>query len=197
MITAGGDRTQKVLKKASTPETVTTTGNPVIQGNDDGSKTYTFLGGGTGSMRVLSRTGNVVHENRDYESAYEVTYTVSSADTVKYQMYTKGSSGTYYPWAGGTLYVNYKKSTLAVTGVDTGSGSAQLKFTPNAPGGDGGSVTVVPSTPEETTDQKFGYFTHIPASAESQERTFLVQQSTAVQNFAFDGMDDLDIDFEQ
>ena len=202
VVTAGGDRKQKVLKKASAPETVTTTGNPVIQGNDDGSKTYTFLGGGTGSMRVLSRTGNVVHENQDYTSAYNVDYKVSS---FSYGVKKAGtvciySNGAWTPVAGGGSNVwysnvSYSKSTLTVTGVDTGAGSAQLKFTPNDSSGGGGTVKVTPYTKEETTDQAFGYYTHIPASAEAASKAFLVQQgSAAAQNFAFD-MDDADVDF--
>lgn len=197
VITAGGDRKQKVLKKASSPGTVTTTGSPDKTENTDGSTTYTFLGGGTGSMRVLSRTGNVVHENQDYTSAYNVDYKVSS---FSYGVRKAGtvciySNGAWTPVEGGGSNVwysnvNYSKSTLTVTGVDTGAGSAQLKFTPNDSSGGGGTVKVTPYTKEETTDQAFGYYIHVPASAESESKVFLVQEAgNEAQNFAFDGME--------
>ena len=197
VITAGGDRKQKVLKKASSPGTVTTTGNPGKTENADGSTTYTF-GAGSPAMQVLSRTGNTVWENKEYSTAFTVDYTVSSfsygrkvAGTVcilKNGVWTPVEGGGSNVWYSG---ISYAKSTLNVTGNDTGAGSAVLKFTPKVPSQGGGTVKITPYTKEETTDQAFGYYVHIPASAESERKVFLVQEAgSEAQNFAFDGMED-------
>lgn len=185
VITAGGDRTQTILTAASSAETVTVvSGNPSISYNADGSKNYIFSGGSGGGMTVLSRTGNVVHENQTYYGAYTVNYAVSS---FTYSNKLAGTVCTYsngawkpVPGGGSNVWysgVSYSKSTLSVSGVDTGSGSAILTFTPKAPSGGGGTIKVKSYTPEKTTTQKYGYYTHIPASGEEQTKTFLVQDS--------------------
>lgn len=199
VITAGGDRKQKVLKKASSPEIVTTTGNPGKTQSTDGSTIYTFGAGGPGTMHVKSTVGGAVVESQDYSSAYTVTYKVSGYDgSLSGIVCKRDANGKYSPVGDPTYrtwYFGYRKSTLSVTGVDTGAGSATLTFTPKAPNQGGGTVKVTPYTKEETTDQTFGYYTHIPASAEAASKAFLVQQgSAAAQNFAFD-MDDTDVDF--
>lgn len=193
VITAGGDRTQEVLTAESVAEVVTTTGSPTVTTNNDGSKTYTF-GAGSPAMQVLPRTGNVIHENEEYNSAFTVNYKVSSFTYAAKKAGTVCiySNGAWTPVEGGGSNVwysgvNYSKSTLTVTGVDTGDGSAALTFTPKAPSQGGGTVRVMPSVPERTTTQKYGYYLHIPASAEEVSKVFLVQQdSAATQNFAFD-----------
>lgn len=201
VITVGGDKEQKVVKKDSVAEVVTTTGSPTVTTNDDGSKTYTF-GAGSPAMQVLSKTGNTVWENKEYSSAFTVDYKVSSfsyggkvAGTVcilSNGVWTPVENGDSNVWYKG---ISYSKSTLKVTGNDTGGGSAVLKFTPKAPSQGGGTVKITPSVPEETTTQKYGYFTHIPASAEEDTKVFLTQkETTAVQNFAFEGMDDFEFD---
>lgn len=74
---------------------------------------------------------------------------------------TRDANGKYSP-AGDptyrTWYAGYSKSTLSVSGVDTGSGSAILTFTPKAPSGGGGTIKVKSYTPEKTTTQKYGYY---------------------------------------
>lgn len=202
VITVGGDRSQKLLKTASKPEDVTVTAGTVnVTFGDDGSTTYTFGSGSSGGMNVVSRTGNVVHENKTYWSGYTVDYKVSSVTGSKTGVVCyRNASGTYLPVGGDTTsrtyYYGYQKSTLTVTGADTGSGSAILVFTPNAPSGGGGSIKYMPSVREVAEDQKFGYYTYTPGSGEPETRTFLVQGAAAVQNFAFDGMDDLEYELE-
>lgn len=195
VITVGGDRKQKVLKKASSPGTVTTTGNPDKTENDDGSTTYTFGAGGPGTMHVKSTVGSSVVESQDYSSPYTVTYKVSGYDgSLSGIVCKRDANGKYSPVGDPTYrtwYYGYRKSTLSVTGVDTGAGSAELTFTPKAPSQGGGTVKITPYKKEETTDQAFGYYIHIPASAESESKVFLVQEAgSEAQNFAFEGMDD-------
>ena len=198
VITVGGDKEQKVVKTGSVAEVVTTTGNPTVTTSDDGSKTYTF-GAGSPAMQVLSQTGNTVWENKEYSTAFTVDYKVSSYSTsLSGIVCTRDANGNYSP-AGDptyrTWFSGYKKSTLKVTGNDTGDGSAVLKFTPKAPSQGGGTVKITPSVPEETTTQKYGWFTHIPASVEEDTKVFLTQkETTAVQNFAFEGMEDFEFD---
>lgn len=179
VITAGGDRTQTILTQASSAETVTiVSGDPSISYNADGSKNYIFSAGSSGGMTVLSRTGNVVHENQTYYGAYTVNYKVSSYTTsLSGIVCTRDANGKYSPVGDPTYrtwYAGYSKSTLSVSGVDTGSGSAILTFTPKAPSGGGGTIKVKSYTPEKTTTQKYGYYTHVPASGVEQTKTFLV-----------------------
>ena len=146
-------------------------------------------------MHVKSTVGNSVVESQDYTSEYKVTYKVSRYDgSLSGIVCTRDANGKYSPVGDPTYrtwYYGYKKSTLSVTGVDTGAGSAEFTFTPKAPSQGGGTVKITPYKKEETTDQAFGYYIHIPASAESESKVFLVQEAgSEAQNFAFDGMDD-------
>lgn len=199
-----------VRTSRSYPQSVAYTGSPVI-GSSDGATTYKYTGTTGGRMNVhtylgADGSGGTV-ENNNYTSAYEVKYTVSTAYQVNLTLYYKKSDGTYaqYP---NTCYYGYKKSTLTVTGTDTGSGSAKLVFTPRGETWNSGVVTVTPYTPEvvrakklkqgvltqaTTRDLKYDYYTYIPSAAEESSGTFLTQSgSTATQNFAFDGMDDIE-----
>lgn len=191
-----------VRTSKSTAEEVTYTGSPNIATDSSGKKAYSYSGSVAGVMNVRTNV-----ENKDYSSAYTVKYTVSSATKYGSTLYSKDSNGNYYVNRQ-TFYTGYRKSTLEVTGRDTGSGSATLVFTPKSKNWSSGVVTVKPYTPEivraqkikqgvltqaTTRDLKYDYFTYIPSAAEESSGTFLVQgASTAVQNFAFDGMDDID-----
>ena len=191
----------------SSPQSVAYTGSPAI-GSSGAATTFQYTGSVNSKMNVhtYNGSGNTV-ENNTYGSAYTVNYTVSTAHQVNLTLYYKKSNGTYaqYP---NTCYYGYKKSTLAVTGMDTGSGSAKLVFTPQKVNWNSGVVSVTPYTPEivrakkikqgvltqaQTRDLKYDYYTYIPSAAEESIGTFLARYgSTAVQNFAFDGMDDID-----
>lgn len=202
VISNDGDREQTLLTAASKKETVTVTEGTVNITYDAGATVYKFGGGSSGGMNVVSRTGNVVHENSTYYGKYDVVYTVSS--------YTGTKTGVVCYWNAGTnrwmpvnsdtssrtYYYGYQKSTMTVTGVDIGSGSATLSFTPNAPSGGGGTIKYVESVKEATEQQKYGYFVMLPSSGEKETRTFLVQGGVSVQNFAFDGMEDFDYEVE-
>lgn len=191
----------------SSPQSVSFTGSPVI-GSSGKATTYKYNGTVNSRMNVHSYNGSGgTVENNNYTGAYEVNYNVSTAYQVNLTLYYKKSNGTYaqYP---NTCYYGYKKSTLTVTGADTGSGSAKLVFTPQNVSWNSGVVSVTPYTPEvvrakkikqgvltqaTTRDIKYDYYTYIPSAAEVSSGTFLVQgASTAVQNFAFNGMDDID-----
>ena len=181
VITAGGDREQQVLTAKSTAEVIKITGNPTITKNADGSTTYTFPAASVGTMNVKSVAGGTTVENKDYSTAFTVDYKVSSYSmSMSGIVCTRNANGKYSPVGDPTYrtwYAGYKKSTLSVSGVDTGSGSATLTFTPKAPSQGGGTVRITPSTPEKTKTQKYGYYTHVPASGEEQTKTFLVQDS--------------------
>lgn len=185
----------------SSAQSVAYTGSPVI-GSSGAATTYKYTGTTGGRMNVHTYNGSEeTVENNNYTSAYEVDYNVSTAYQVNLTLYYKKSDGTYaqYP---NTCYYGYKKSTLKVTGTDTGSGSAKLVFTPKGETWNSGVVSVTPYTPEvvraqkikqgvltqaTTRDIKYDYYTYIPSAAEESSGTFLAQgASTAVQNFAFD-----------
>ncbi len=196
-----------VRTAASKPQDVTYTGSPAIT-TEAGKKTYTFSGGGLMNVHSYNGSGNTV-ENQNYSGAFTVTYTVSSGPQNRYigELFYYNSSQHRYvsmgnrTWWYGTAYT---KSTLQVSGVDTGSGSAKLVFTPR--GGGGGSVTITPYTPETvarkvlqpasinpatTRDRNWCYYTRVPGSAETKTKTFLVQGGiAALQNFAFDMMEE-------
>lgn len=194
MITAGGDTTQYVRTAASVAEKVVASGSYTYSIDDEGVKTFTFSGTSGKSMNVYTVADGSVVENKDWSSAYQVNYKVSSfsySATYTGVYYYKNSYGGYTALNGGvsqTYYtgVSYSKSTLSVSGTDTGSGSATLLFTPNEISAPGGYVKVTPYTPETVAEQKVGYYTRIPASAEEETKTFLVQGSTATQSFAFE-----------
>lgn len=178
VITAGGDREQRILTSPSKAGRVTYTGNPTIYENADGSTSYTFPAGGPGTMHVKSTAGSTVIEDKDYSTEYTITYKVSGYDgALSGVVCSRNGAGVYKPVGDPTYrtwYYGYRKSTLSVTGVDIGSGSATITFTPKAPNQGGGTVVVKPYTPEKTKAQKYGYYTHIPASGEEQTKTFLV-----------------------
>ena len=117
----------------------------------------------------------------------------------------------------GPLYRAHKKSTVVIqkkvngswvtqSGLDPGSGSVNFGFTVGA-STEVGSVTVLDSvaptysgktlvpavlTKETTTDKKYAPWIYIQSEKSEETKTFLVQgASTAVQNFAFDGMEDV------
>lgn len=192
----------------STAQSVAYTGSPKIATDSNGKVAYSYSGTTTGTMNVHTYDGNSdTVENKSYTSAYTVNYTVSSATKYTSTLYSKDVNGNYYV-NNQTFYTGYKKSTLSVTGTDTGSGSAKLVFTPKDKNWSSGVVTVTPYTPEtvrakkikqgvltqaKTRDIKYDYYTYIPSAAKEATGTFLAQgASTAVQNFAFDGMDDID-----
>lgn len=185
-----------VRTASSKPQVVTYTGTPTITG--DGRKTYSFSGKSSGLMNVYSTSGGATVENQNYSGRYRVSYNVSSASVFGHPVYVKTQAGTYVK-QNGTFYTNYHKSTLVVTGVDTGSGSATLDFTPLGQTVDAGSVTVTPYTPETVVKRVLQPAELIPEEVEEIEGTtitVLAQTVTPVQNFAFDGMDDLDEIYE-
>lgn len=179
----------------SKEQTVTYTGSPTVTG--DGKKTYSFSGKSSGLMNVYSTAGGSTVENSNYSGRYRVSYNVSSASVYGHPVYVKTQAGTYVKQSG-TFYTNYKKSTLVVSGVDTGSGSATIDFTPIGQTVNAGSVTVTPYTPETVVKRVLQPAELIPAELEEIEGTtvaVLAQNTvTQVQNFAFDGMEDLDME---
>lgn len=118
----------------------------------------------------------------------------------------------------GPIFTGYKKSTVEVKKYVNGKwvkktdpGAGSVTFIVNAGSStDGGSVTVLSSIPpdigikklvpavlqQETTEVKrYAPWRYIESTASEAKKTFLVQGqqgSTAIQNFAFDGMDDID-----
>lgn len=197
-----------VRTSKSSPQSVEYTGSPTIAVDSNGKTAYSYAGQTAGTMNVHSYNGSGgTVENKDYTGAYTVNYTVSSATRYTSDLYSKASDGSYYK-NNQVFYTGYKKSTLAVTGADTGSGSAKIVFTPKSKNWSSGVVIVTPYTPEivrakkikqgvltqaQTRDLKYDYYTYIPSAAEESIGTFLARYgSTAVQNFAFDGMDDID-----
>lgn len=180
VITEGGDTTQYIRTAASTASKCVTSGTYTTSKDGD-TLIFDFPAGG--GMNVYSTDGNGnVKENKYWEDAYTVNYKVSKAYKASQAFYIL-ESGQYVKY-GGTLYNYYEKSTLIVSGNDTGDGSATLKFTPKSSGG--GTVKYTPSVAETVKAQKVGYYTRIPASAEEETKTFLTQGSTATQNFAFE-----------
>lgn len=184
VITAGGDTTQYIRTAASTASKCVTSGTYTASKDGD---TLIFDFGATGKMHVKSST-----EDAYWTSAYTVNYKVSSFSygaTYTGVYYYKNSYGGYTALNGGASQkyytgVSYTKSTLSVSGTDTGSGSATIVFTPISTGG--GTVKYTPSVAETVTEQKVGYYTRIPASAEEETKTVLAQGSTATQSFAFE-----------
>ena len=118
----------------------------------------------------------------------------------------------------GPLYGDYKKSTVEVQKIvngewtspsspDPGTGSANFNFYIGGSTNVGrvrviasiapdlsGKVLVPAKLHKETTREiRYAPWRYIPSQKTQQTKTFLVQgASTAVQNFAFDGMDDID-----
>lgn len=130
---------------------------------------------------------------------------------------TFGGVKIYGNTISGPVYRAHKKSTVVVqklvngawvTQTDPGSGSVTFTIYAGSTVG-GGSVTIDPSTPatvktktlvpavlqkEKTTERKYAPWRYIPSEKTTAKKTFLVQAdgASAVQNFAFDGMDGWD-----
>ena len=116
----------------------------------------------------------------------------------------------------GPVYRAHKKSTVVVQKLVNGSwvtqtdpGSGSVTFNLYAGGTvQGGSVTIDPSTAptlrakvlvpavlqkEVVSEKKYAPWRYVPSGKTKSTKTFLAKSgSTAVQNFAFDGMDDID-----
>lgn len=173
-----------VRTSKSQAEEVTYTGSPTIATDSYGKTAYSYSGTASGLMNVKTNA-----ENKDYSSAYTVTYKVSSATQYKSALYSKDSNGNYYENRQ-TFYTGYKKSTLTVTGTDTGSGSATLVFTPKSKNWSSGVITVKPYSPETvvakkikqgkltqatTRDLDWSYYTYLPSAAEEESKTILAK----------------------
>lgn len=175
VITVGGDKEQTLLTKSSQAEAVTVVqGDPKITYNADGSKNYIFPVA-SGYKKSTCATSGIP----DCGSG-SARFVIKPNGTNSVLIYAyDGNSGqaTHLYWSGylGEATIDYRVST--------------------GPNGKGPQIKVKSYTPEETTTQKYGYFTHIPASAEEDTKVFLTQkETTAVQNFAFEGMDDFEFD---
>lgn len=129
---------------------------------------------------------------------------------------TYGGVNIYGNAISGPVYRAHKKSTVVVQKLVNGSwvtqtdpGSGSVTFNIYAGGAvQGGSVTIDPSTPpalrakvlvpaalqkEVVSEKKYSPWRYIASQKTEQTKTFLTQNSsTAIQNFAFDGMDDID-----
>ncbi len=181
VITAGGSRSQRVLKTASKPEVVTVvSGDPSITYNADGSKNYIFSGGsGSGYAKSTCSTSGIPDCG---SGSARFVIQPNGANSVLITAY-KGSSG----YAGSQYWSGYCAGATIDYRVSTAPSG----------GGGGGTIKVKSYTPEATAEQKYGYYVHVPASAEEQTKVFLVQQgSTAAQNFAFDIDEDNAIEWE-
>ncbi len=178
-----------VRTSPSVAQDVTYTGSPSIASDDaTRAKTYTFPGG----MHVHTFDGKgETMENANYSGTYRIDYKVSTGPQNRYigeLFYYNSTQHRYVSMGNRTWWYGtaYSKSTLSVTGTDTGTGSATLIFTPNSTGG---SVTVVPYkpetvvrkvlqpaslNPEKTRDRNWCYYTRVPGSAVAQTKTFLM-----------------------
>lgn len=168
VITAGGGYTQRVLKTASKAQVVTVTeGTYNITYGDDGSTIYKFPGGTSGYAKSTCSTSGFPDCG---SGSARFVITPNGANSIMVTAYngTSGTATNMY-WSG---YV----------------GSATISYVVSTPptGGGGGTIRVKPYTPETTTTQRYGYYTHIPATAEEETKTFLCQLETANQNLAFD-----------
>lgn len=171
VITVGGDREQRILTAPSKAGKVTFSGTPDVIENADGSTSYVFSTQATGYTKSSCSTSGIPDCG---SGSARFVITPNGANSIRVEAYN-GSSGqaTNRYWSGyvGSATIDYRVST-----PPTVSG--------------GGSVVVMPYTPEKTTRQKYGYYVHIPGSAESESKVFLVQEAgSEAQNFAFDGME--------
>lgn len=190
-----GNRTPfYVVTRASKPQKVDSENMEVTE-NANGSTTYTLsVSAGSGYHKSTCSTSGIPDCGA---GSGRFVITPNGANSIKVAAYkdASGYAGTYY-WGGytGSVTIDYQVST--------------------PPSGDDvtGSVTVTPYTKEVTAkevlqeasytaetavDQKYDYYTHAIGSGESETKTVLVQSTvTPVQNFAFDGMDDLDEIYE-
>ena len=210
VITSDGNRKQKILKKPSEPETIAITGNPTVTKNADGSTTYTFTGGSYTASRLTTIDKSQYEDNGNSQGASQVIRRLTAFGTsvrkpanptkatriygrnVGSQVITPGSYGYFSPSSDNiydctTWAYYYEAPQYDYVGYFASTGSS----------GSGGTVKVTPSKPEETIDQLYDYYTHATGSAESETKTVLAQATvTPVQNFAFDGMDDLEEIYE-
>lgn len=149
-------------------------------------------------MTVTDGTYNVT-----FGSDGSTIYKFSGGSSSGYAKSTCSTSGIPDCGSGSARFVIRPNgaNSILVTAYNSSSGYASSQYwsgyassatisyqvsTPPSGGGGGGTIKVLPYTPETTTEQKYGYFTHIPASAESVTKTFLAQIDAAVQNLAFD-----------
>lgn len=197
---------------------VSTTGSPAVSTNN-GVTTYSFPGGtynassiktidrsqwenygnaqgATSVIKRLTSVGTKVNRPANPTKITKMTFTFPTAIKAGTSVSVTLSNFGYYnvydctTWADYYTYPSYD-----YVGYFASSGAA----------GGGGTVLVTPEivraqkikqgvlTQATTRDLKYDYFTYIPSAAEESSGTFLVQgASTAVQNFSFDGMDDIE-----
>lgn len=161
---------------------------------------------------TVSSNGSVVLSSGG--SAY---YNLSTAGgSGKVLVGTFGGVRIYGNVISGPVYRAHNKSTVVVQKLVNGSwvtqtdpGSGSVTFNIYAGGAvQGGSVTIDPSTAptlrtkvlapavlqkEVVSEKKYAPWRYIPSQKTEKTKTFLVQgASTAVQNFAFGGMEDID-----
>lgn len=208
-----------VRTSKSEAETVSYTGDPTIDTDTDGKKTYKYMGG----TYVPSKLKSINKSQwEDYGNAQGATSVIKRLVSVgkavsrpanptkakvpsgyRYQKYLPVSD----TWIDVTIPSNWYDCTTWEYYYPYPEYDYLGYFASSGDPGGGGSVTVTPYTPEIVraqkikqgelvtsgiTTQRYDYFTYIPSAAENVTKTFLVQgASTAVQNFAFDGMDDV------
>lgn len=223
VITSDGKRTQKILKKPSsfsqakirlwddaldsenrTPFYVVTRAskaqkvdseNMEITENADGSTTYSLsIEAGSGYVKSTCATSGIPDCG---SGSARFVITPNGANSVKVAAYkgASGYAGTHY-WGGytGSVTIDYRVSSPPSGGDVTGS----VTVTPYTKEVTAKEVLQEASyTAETAVDQKYDYYTHAIGRGESETKTVLVQSTvTPVQNFAFDGMDDLDEIYE-
>lgn len=221
VITSNGKRTQKILKnpssflqakirlwddaldsgsrtpfyvvtRASKPQKVISV-NMETTDNADGSTTYSLsVGAGSGYAKSTCATSGIPDCG---SGSARFVITPNGANSVKVEAYkdTSGYAGTYY-WGGytGGVTIDYRVSTPPSGGDVTGS----VTVTPYTKEVTAKEVLQEASyTAETAVDQLYDYYTHATGSAEKETKTVLAQSaSVATQNFAFDGMEDFDMD---
>lgn len=212
-----GDAGSPIYVRTS-KSSVSTTGSPAVSTNN-GVTTYSFPGGtyNASSIRTINKSQWEDHGNA--QGATSVIKRLTSVGTrvnrpanptritkMTFTFPTTIKAGTavsvtlsnfgYYnvydctSWADYYTYPSYD-----YVGYFASSGAA----------GGGGTVAVTPEivrakkikqgvlTQAQTRDLKYDYYTYIPSAAEKSTGTFLARYgSTAVQNFAFDGMEGID-----
>lgn len=197
---------------------VSTTGSPTVTTNN-GKTTYSFPGGtysassiktidktqwedygnaqgATSVIKRLTGVGTKVNRPANPTRVYNVVVRNTGTSPVTINpgnTRTMRTDSVVYDcttWADYYTYPSYD-----YVGYFASSGSA----------GGGGTVVVTPEivraqkikqgvlTQATTRDLNYDFYTYIPSAAEESSGTFLVRgASTAVQNFAFDGMDDIE-----
>ena len=192
VITAGGDRTQTILTAASKREQVTVTkGTHTVSYGSDGSTIYTFPGGSYSASYLQTIDKSRYETSFDTQGATSVIRRLVSSGTAVYRP-ANPTKQTSISWTapaaikkGTSVTINLSnagyKNLYDCTSWDTYYTAPSYDYVgyyaSSGSASDGGTIKVVPSTPEKTTTQKYGYYTHIPASGEEQTKTFLVQDS--------------------